>query len=69
MQRLRDAWRDHSLSISFVAFGTVLSLMGLPFREGTWFDYLSGFGQSFVTTGLGFYAGGRVLHEKNRPED
>lgn len=61
-------WRSHSLSIATTVLG--LAIMGacIPLKEGTYFDLISGVGNSLLAIGLGGWLYGWFT-EKNKPED
>ncbi len=67
MNRCRQAWEDHSLTIVLVGVGVVFSLAVIPIPEGKVFDYILGLAHGCLTGALVNGLAG-PFRERNRPE-
>ena len=66
---LVSLWRDHSLTITCFALGTLFTLIGWAFHdEGKAFDTWLSYGVGLSTVAL-FYTLSGYFREKNKPED
>jgi hypothetical protein len=68
VQRLLELWRDHSLTITLLALGTVIVGLSQLLPEGKGFDTVLGIGHGALTGGLLFWLQG-PLREVKKPED
>lgn len=65
---MRQFWRDHSLTIVLTVVGLAFLGIAIPFREGTTFDVVVGFGHGTLTVALFNFLAIR-FREIAKPED
>lgn len=66
--RLARLWRDHSLTVTLAALGSILLGASLLLPGANWWDVLSGLALALLAGALVNGLAG-PLHERNRPEE